>query len=78
VARGVIANFGGELVFPCAVSPRTCPECGSHAQVVDVRDVGSGKGEHVRRCRECLKCGLRYTTREIASVGIRREAPPIE
>jgi len=38
-----------------------CPYCGYHdSKVVDSRDVNDG----VRRRRECLKCGSRFTTYE--------------
>ena len=38
-----------------------CPYCGySDSHVIDTRDAGDG----IRRRRECLQCGLRYTTYE--------------
>ena len=38
-----------------------CPYCGySNSHVIDTRDAGDG----IRRRRECLQCGLRYTTYE--------------
>lgn len=41
-----------------------CPYCGScEDKVVDSRD--SREGRAIRRRRECLKCGKRYTTYEL-------------
>jgi transcriptional repressor NrdR len=41
-----------------------CPYCGSNEdKVVDSRD--SREGRAIRRRRECLKCGKRYTTYEM-------------
>ncbi len=41
-----------------------CPYCGySESRVVDSRP--TDKGERIRRRRECLKCGKRFTTYEI-------------
>ena len=38
-----------------------CPQCAYHdSKVVDSRDVGDG----IRRRRECLQCGFRFTTFE--------------
>ena len=38
-----------------------CPYCGyDDSHVIDTRDAGDG----IRRRRECLQCGLRYTTYE--------------
>ena len=38
-----------------------CPYCGyNDSHVIDTRDAGDG----IRRRRECLQCGLRYTTYE--------------
>ena len=38
-----------------------CPQCAYHdSKVVDSRDVGDG----IRRRRECLQCGFRFTTIE--------------
>lgn len=43
----------------------TCPKCGSQSKVVDSRDPkGELKGSEVRRCRECLVCGYRFSTIE--------------
>lgn len=40
-----------------------CPKCQSpDTKVVESRDVSGG--EAIRRRRECLKCGMRYTTYE--------------
>lgn len=39
----------------------TCPVCGSKTHIVNSRS----DGETVRRRRECLDCGHRFTTREI-------------
>lgn len=40
-----------------------CPECGNEEdKVVDSRE--SAEGDKVRRRRECLKCGARFTTYE--------------
>jgi len=40
-----------------------CPYCGHHdLKVVDSRD--SEVGEAIRRRRECLQCGQRFTTYE--------------
>jgi len=40
-----------------------CPFCGhAHDKVVDSRE--SKEGESIRRRRECLKCGKRFTTYE--------------
>ena len=47
-----------------------CPFCGeTDIKVVDSRD--SETGEAIRRRRECLACGKRFTTYE------RVEAPPL-
>ena len=41
-----------------------CPYCGySESRVVDSRP--TDEGERIRRRRECLKCGKRFTTYEI-------------
>ncbi|MCL0044330.1 transcriptional regulator NrdR [Dehalococcoidia bacterium] len=38
-----------------------CPYCGhNNSRVIDSRDAGDG----IRRRRECIRCGLRYTTYE--------------
>src|SRR6266571_4183091 len=40
-----------------------CPKCGCHDdKVIDSR--GSREGSTIRRRRECLKCGTRFTTYE--------------
>jgi transcriptional repressor NrdR len=40
-----------------------CPKCDTtDTKVIESRDVGGG--EAIRRRRECLKCGFRYTTYE--------------
>src|SRR6266700_5735424 len=40
-----------------------CPKCGCHDdKVIDSR--GSREGATIRRRRECLKCGHRFTTYE--------------
>jgi len=44
-----------------------CPFCGDETnKVVDTRL--AGEGEEIRRRRECLECGRRFTTRERAEV----------
>ena len=41
-----------------------CPFCGyEESKVIDSRP--TDEGEHIRRRRECLKCGKRFTTYEI-------------
>lgn len=48
-----------------------CPFCGDETnKVVDTRL--AGEGEEIRRRRECLECGRRFTTRERAEVLIPR------
>lgn len=54
-----------------------CPHCGDTAsdkRVVDSRQ--DGKGEAIRRRRECGACGGRFNTLEVLSeaVGVRSEA----
>src|SRR5260370_2346071 len=45
-----------------------CPYCGHHdLKVVDSRD--SEVGEAIRRRRECLQCGQRFTTYERIETG---------
>ena len=39
----------------------TCPVCGGATKVTDSRS----DGETVRRRRECVNCGERFTTREM-------------
>ena len=39
----------------------TCPYCGGPTTVLETREYVNG---NVRRSRECLDCGLRFTTRE--------------
>lgn len=41
----------------------TCPVCGGATKIVDSRS--SRAGESIRRRRECLACGHRFTTREV-------------
>lgn len=53
-----------------------CPFCGfTEAKVVDSR--ASKEGDSVRRRRECLKCGRRYTTyeriEEVAQMVIKKD-----
>ena len=55
---------------------RICPHCGAATAVVDVRDVGRGEGEHTRGRRECLKCGFRCSTREVAHAFLATRARP--
>ena len=38
-----------------------CPECGEETEVVDSRK----SHNTIRRRRECLNCGLRFTTYEV-------------
>lgn len=38
-----------------------CPKCGNETKVIDSREVNA---DSVRRRRECLECGYRYTTIE--------------
>ncbi len=45
-----------------------CRYCGGPSRVLDSRHHGDGQGTHVRRRRKCLKCGKRFTTREVAVV----------
>lgn len=41
-----------------------CPYCGySESKVIDSRP--TDEGERIRRRRECLKCGKRFTTYEV-------------
>ncbi len=41
-----------------------CPYCGyDESKVIDSRP--TDEGEHIRRRRECLKCGKRFTTYEV-------------
>ena len=48
-----------------------CPYCGHHdLKVVDSRD--SEVGEAIRRRRECLQCGQRFTTYERIEAELRR------
>ena len=45
-----------------------CPFCGANdTKVIDSRLVA--EGEQVRRRRECLACGERFTTFETAEIG---------
>jgi len=45
-----------------------CPECGHEEdKVVDSRPYQDGRA--IRRRRECLKCGKRYTTYEYIETG---------
>jgi len=44
---------------------RIC-SCGGLTKVLYVRDLGSGNGEHTKRRRVCVKCGRKFSTREIA------------
>jgi len=37
-----------------------CPYCGNRTKVIDSRSAGEG----IRRRRECLACGQRFTTYE--------------
>jgi len=39
----------------------TCPVCGGDTKINDSRS----SGERLRRRRECLKCGHRFTTIEV-------------
>lgn len=41
----------------------TCPVCGEATKVIESRN--SRAGESIRRRRECLACGHRFTTREV-------------
>ena len=44
-----------------------CPYCGySESRVIDSRP--TDEGERIRRRRECLKCGKRFTTYEVIEV----------
>jgi len=48
-----------------------CPFCGAHdTKVIDSRL--SGEGDQVRRRRECLSCGERFTTYETAELNLPR------
>lgn len=43
-----------------------CPECHERStHVIDTRD-GRMLGQSIRRRRECLHCGFRFTTHEVA------------
>ena len=41
----------------------TCPVCGERTRIVNSRSYSDGEG--VRRRRECLTCGHRFTTIEL-------------
>ena len=41
-----------------------CPNCGIKSKVIDTRPASSAI-DRIRRRRECLACGHRYTTIEI-------------
>lgn len=56
-----------------------CPECGGDSRVIDCRQAGRAAVPHAsrvalvlaehevfRRRRECLRCGARWTTWEVA------------
>ena len=52
-----ICAIGSDLLVP----PMLCPYCtDTDSKVIDSRDAGDG----IRRRRECLRCGLRFTTYE--------------
>jgi len=45
-----------------------CPKCKNDTKVIDSRPTGQEKSpgcKKIRRRRECLKCGFRFTTIEI-------------
>src|SRR5918911_3072073 len=47
----------------CSGNTMRCPKCGSRDdKVIDSRQ--SREGKSIRRRRQCLKCGFRYTTYE--------------
>lgn len=48
----------------------TCPVCGEDTKIVDSRT--SRAGESIRRRRECLVCGHRFTTREVDAETLER------
>lgn len=43
-------------------SVKYCPECGAETSVISSRENSDGT---IRRRRECLLCGQRFTTREV-------------
>jgi len=47
-----------------------CRECGSDSKVVDTQE---SKFHRIRRRRECLNCGERFTTRECYDDNIPRK-----
>ena len=46
-----------------------CPKCGSGTRVIETRHLPENQ---VRRRRECLFCGSRFTTYEITQVTLAR------
>lgn len=44
-----------------------CRKCGSETHCIDSRD---SKGNSIRRRRECVSCGYRFTTYEISDVAL--------
>lgn len=55
-----------------------CPNCGSdnHSKVIDKRN--NGPEDSIRRRRECLDCGTRFTTFELRRDRIEFPEPEVE
>lgn len=52
----------GETFDQLCGSVKYCPSCGADTTVINTRENQNGT---IRRRRECLICGQRFTTREV-------------
>jgi hypothetical protein len=60
----------GIIGTPASTHGFCCPNCGITTATIDSRDRSNGTA--VRRRRECLGCGFRFTTMETVAIPERR------